>query len=123
ELQETRFEETENLQARMAPARRRGARGRERIVEQGGVFAGRSREVSSRRLAPFVHELRQLLKALTVAGRVLRSCNDCGERGAMLNKAVAQRSGGAKGAQGRERARHIACKRFRRPPVGLADAP
>ena len=40
----------------------------------------------------------------------------------MLSEAVAQGSGGAKGAQGRKRACDIARKRLRRSPVGLADA-
>ena len=40
----------------------------------------------------------------------------------MLNEAIAQGSGGPKGAQGGERACDIAGERLRRAPIGLADA-
>ncbi len=40
----------------------------------------------------------------------------------MLREAVAQGRGGAKGAQGGKRACDVARERFRRTPVGLADA-
>ncbi len=40
----------------------------------------------------------------------------------MLSEAIAQGSGGAKGAQGSERACNVARERFRRTPVGLANA-
>ena len=73
EAQETRFEQAEDLQAWVSAACRRSARRRQRIVEQGGVFVERSGEALDRRLAPFVHELRQLLESRPVLRRAVRS--------------------------------------------------
>ena len=53
----------------MSAACRRSARRGQRIVEQSGVFVERSRETLDRRLAPFVHELRQWLEPVRVLCR------------------------------------------------------
>src|SRR4029077_12631251 len=108
EAQETRFEEAQDLQAWVSAARRRSTRRSQRVVEQGGIFVERSGEGPGRRLAPFVHELRQLLESRPVLRRAVRSCNRGCDRGPMLSEAVAQGSGEPKGAQGGERACDIA---------------
>ena len=66
EAQETRFEEAEDHEARVSASRRRSARRSQRVVEQSRVFVERSRERLGRRLAPFLHELRQLLEPVRV---------------------------------------------------------
>ena len=76
-----------------------------------------------RRLAPFVHELRQLLEPVRRPPSERCGSGDRGgDRSPMLSEAIAQGSGGAKGAQGSERARDVARQRFGRTPVGLAYA-
>ena len=66
EAQETRFKEAKDHEARVSASRRRSARRSQRVVEQGGVFVERRGEGPGRRLAPFVHELRQLLEPVRV---------------------------------------------------------
>ena len=122
EAQETRFEEAQDHKARVSAARRRSARRGQRIVEQSRVFVERSREVPDRRLAPFVHELRQWLEPVGVRRQALRSGDRGGDRSPMLNEAIAQGSGGPEGAQGGERPRDIARQRLRRKSFGLAYA-
>ena len=120
--QETRFEQAEDRKAWVSAACRWRARASRRVVEQSRVFVERSREIPNRRLAPFVHELRQLLKTVRHLHPAVRSHKCGGDRGPMLRQAIAQGSGGAKGAQGRERIRDVTRKRFRGMPVRLADA-
>ena len=122
EAQETRFEEAEDHEARVSATCQRSARPSQRVVEQSRVFVKRSWEVLDRRLAPFVHELRQLLESVPVLHRAVRSHSRGGDRSPMLSEAIAQRSGGAKGAQGSKRDCDIARERFRRPPLDFADA-
>ena len=107
-------------------AARRGSSGRgQRVVEQSGIFGERGREALGRGFAPFLHELRQRLEPPRVFDRVLRRLGRPGDggqdRGAMQGEAVAQRSGGPKGAQRGKRARDFARQRLGRLPVGLAD--
>ena len=122
EAEETRFQQAEDHEARMAAARRRSARRGERVVEQRRVFAERSREGLDRRLAPFVHELRQWLEPVRVLHRPCGRRDHRGERSPVLGEAVAQGRLGPKPAQGGERARDIARERFRRLPSAFADA-
>src|SRR6202046_4030546 len=100
----------------MSAACRRGAGSSQGVVEQSRIFVERGREMIDRRLAPFVHELRQLLKTVRVLLGALPTRNRGGNRSPMLSEAVAQRSGGAKGAQGSERASNIAREPLGRSP-------
>ncbi len=122
EAQETRFEQAEDHEARVAAAPRRRAYRGESIVEQGGVFLERRPEVVDCSLAPFIHELGQLLEPVRILGRALGSCNGGGKREPMLSEAIAQGGARPKGAQRRERGCEVSRERFRRLPVALADA-
>src|ERR1700744_5859763 len=106
----------------MPPARRRSARRGQRVVEQGGIFAKRSGEVLDRGLAPFAHELGQLLESCYVFRCAARAGKRGEERDPMLGEAVAQGSAGARGARGGERPKAVARECFRRPPISLANA-
>ena len=122
EAQETRFEQTEDLR-RGCPPLAGGARAAANASSNKAAYSRkRSWEALDRRLAPFVHELRQLLEPVRVLRRAVRSRSRGGDRSPMLSEAIAQGSGGAESAQGSERACDVARERFRRPPVGLADA-
>src|ERR1700722_20967990 len=104
----------------MSAACRRGAGSSQGVVEQSRIFVERGREMIDRRLAPFVHELRQLLKTVRVLLGALPTRNRGGNRSPMLREGVAQGSEGAKGAQGSERARDVARASLRQTPAGLA---
>ncbi len=111
EAEQTRFEQAEDLQARVPAAGRRGARRGERILEQGGIFAKLGREALGRGLAPFVHELDQLLESVRFRLPRRRDRVEESRRDALRGSRAKTRW-----PQGRARARARPRHRARAPP-------
>ena len=121
EAEEARFEQAEDLEARVAAARRRSADRGERIVEQNGVFAQRAGKGVGRRLGPFLHELGQRLEAAASSSATSKPAT-AEETASRCRARQSRKDAVGKRAQRGERARDVARKRLGRLPAGLADA-
>ena len=122
EGEQPRFEQAEDLQARMRSARRRRALGRQHGVEQRRVIGERAAEAGVGFRRPVVEQRLQRFAAARVAPIAILG-RQRGERGAMSGDEIGERRVGPERAQRRERRGAIGEQRRRGAPVGVGQAP
>ncbi len=119
EGEEARFEQTQDLEPRMAALRVRGSNAGERFVEQRRIFGERAGKAFAGRLAPLVHHFFECIEPMVRSLLASRRGHERGERRPMRLKALAQRA--TRGLQGLEDRREIARELFCRAARLLAD--